>query len=99
MELIGARRSSVTFARYEDLVHDPVAWLGRRFPQVAFPGSIAEGIVPLEPNHTVSGNPLRFTTGELRIRPDEEWLDRMKPRDRWTVTAATLPLLYRYGYL
>jgi hypothetical protein len=99
MELIGARRSSVTFARYEDLVRDPVGWLAGRFPEVAFPGSLAEGIVPLEANHTVSGNPLRFTTGELRIRPDEEWRDRMKPRDRWTVTAATLPLLYRYGYL
>jgi hypothetical protein len=99
MELIRTRGSSVTFARYEDLVSDPAGWLHAHFPQVVLPDSLAEGLVPLEANHTVSGNPLRFTTGQLRIRADEEWRNRMKPRDRWTVTAATLPLLYRYGYL
>jgi hypothetical protein len=47
----------------------------------------------------VSGNPLRFTVGELKIEPDTEWRDRMRPRDRRLATALTLPLLARYGYL
>lgn len=98
MEMTGAGRSSVTFARYEDLVRDPVDWLHGRFPQIAFPDSLSDGLVPLEANHTVSGNPLRFTTGELKIRPDTEWRDAMRPRDRRLVTAATWPLLVRYGY-
>ena len=99
MEMLGARRSSVTFARYEDLVLEPAGWLRRRFPAVALPPSFSEDVIPVESNHTVSGNPLRFTTGELKIRPDTEWRDHMKRRDRRIVTAATFPLLSRYGYI
>lgn len=99
MEMVGARRPSVTFARYEDLVQDPAGWLHRRFPEAISADPLADRPIPLEANHTVSGNPLRFTTGELKVRPDTEWRYRMKPRDRRLVTVATLPLLSRYGYV
>jgi hypothetical protein len=98
MELVReGRRPGVD--RYEDLVADPVGWLTARFPGAAFPQSLSEGHVPLAANHTVSGNPLRFTMGELKIEADTEWRDRMRPRDRRLAMALTLPLLARYGYL
>jgi hypothetical protein len=99
MELVREGRAPGGVDRYEDLVADPVGWLAARFPAAAFPDSLSEGHVPLRANHTVSGNPLRFTVGELKIEPDTEWRDRMRLRDRRLATALTLPLLARYGYL
>jgi hypothetical protein len=46
----------------------------------------------------VSGNPNRFQSGPVRLRPDDEWISRMRPRDKTLVTLLTLPLLARYGY-
>jgi hypothetical protein len=54
--------------------------------------------VELSPNHTVSGNPSRFTTGAVRIERDDEWIAAQTSEDRWATTALTLPLLLRYGY-
>jgi len=99
MEALGVGRFEMVRARYEDLAADPLPWLTRYFPGVPFPDSLAEGHVALGVSHTVSGNPLRFESGELTIRADVEWRDRMRPRDRRLVTAATAPLLLRYGYL
>ena len=49
-------------------------------------------------SHTVSGNPNRFDTGSVALRPDQAWKKDMNPRNRNLVTALTFPLLYRYGY-
>jgi hypothetical protein len=49
--------------------------------------------------HTASGNPMRFTTGRLAIRGDDRWRSAMSRQDQRLVTALTLPLLRRYGYL
>ena len=52
----------------------------------------------LAPNHTASGNPTRFLTGAVDIRPDAEWGARMGARERRLVTACTAPALLAYGY-
>jgi hypothetical protein len=49
--------------------------------------------------HTVAGNPMRFRHGVIELCLDEEWKRAMRPVDRRVVTAMTLPLLSRYGYL
>ena len=59
---------------------------------------VGEREVKLGVSHTVSGNPNRFDTGAVELRPDREWISKMNPRDRVLVTALTLPLLRRYGY-
>jgi hypothetical protein len=41
---------------------------------------------------------MRFATGELAIRADEEWRAKMDAGDRRTVSTLTGPLLRRYGY-
>jgi Sulfotransferase family len=91
--------------RYEDFVADPPVWTGRILShaglsvgraQLAF---LHDGEADLAPNHTVDGNPMRFSVGPVRIRVDDEWRRRMPRSDRVWVTALTAPSLLRYGYL
>jgi hypothetical protein len=58
--------------------------------------SFTDHSVDLEVNHTVSGNPMRFTTGRIQIRPDDGWRSSMARRPRWIVGLLTAPL--RLGY-
>jgi hypothetical protein len=101
--------------RYEDLIAAPAATLARIAAFAGLPvsadGPAGAGGPPiigrdasgywaeLGAAHTVSGNPMRFTTGRVPIRKDERWRTAMPGRQRRTVTALTLPLLARYGYL
>ena len=56
-------------------------------------GQIDDGV-----DHTAGGNPSRFETGSVDIRPDDDWRYQMPGRRRPYVTALTWPLLVRYGY-
>jgi hypothetical protein len=47
----------------------------------------------------MSGNPQRFETGPTELRSDVEWKRTMPAAPRAAVTAMTLPLLIRYGYV
>jgi hypothetical protein len=49
--------------------------------------------------HTASGNPSRFVTGEVSIRPDDRWRSELSGARRWLTTAIALPGLVRYGYV
>jgi hypothetical protein len=60
---------------------------------------VTEHSIELKTNHTLSGNPTRCKVGTIELRLDEEWKVNMKRLDRNVVTALTLPLLYRYGYI
>jgi Sulfotransferase family len=87
--------------RYEDFVADPRKSLERIVSLVGVTAELplaGERQVRLGVSHTVSGNPNRFETGAVELRPDREWMDRMEPRHRALVTALTFPLLKRYGY-
>jgi hypothetical protein len=108
--LLGRRGVPVLLVRYEDLTAGPAATVDRIAAFAGLPGRPAAAgpaigrdasgwWAELGPAHTVSGNPMRFTTGRLPIRADERWRDAMPAADRHTVTALTLPLLARYGYL
>jgi len=61
-------------------------------------GFLRDDTASLAQSHTVDGNPMRFATGPLTIRVDEEWRSRMGERDRAVVSTLTAPLLHRYGY-
>jgi len=89
--------------RYEDFIVRPRKAVARMLElveenprQLPF---VDDHTVELGTNHTVSGNPGRFDTGTIELRPDREWKDRMPRSARRTATALTLPLLWRYGYL
>jgi hypothetical protein len=100
MEMI--RHSSVhcTFVRYEDLVADLPATLSKLLRESGNATDIpAQGEVMLPGNHMMAGNPVRFTSGFVPIRADTEWRGGMGRCHFYVVTALTLPLLARYGYV
>lgn len=106
------RRSPRTQARYlllryEDFIAKPQKAIGRVLDLVeektAPPLEVRESKagtheVDLGVNHNVWGNPGRFRTGTVEIRPDTEWTYGMRPADARLVSLLTFPLLARYGY-
>ena len=88
--------------RYEDLVSNPkksllglFTDLGIEQPSLDF---IDDFHANLKTSHTVSGNPVRFTNKEIKIKSDIEWRHAMANRHKWLVTLITWPLLLKYGY-
>ena len=94
--------------KYEDFIAAPEAAMRRvtdfaGLPaQAGYPfldGDGATRWASLDGAHSVSGNPLRFATGKIPIRRDEQWRTSMPTPQRRAVTALTFPLLAGYGYL
>jgi hypothetical protein len=89
---------------YEDFVREPRRELDRITTLMGHPLTAADAafrdgpVIMLGTDHTVAGNPMRFMTGEVPIRADEAWRDKMDPRQRMLVTAFTYPMLRRYGF-
>jgi UDP-N-acetylglucosamine transferase subunit ALG13 len=90
--------------RYEDFIAEPketllqLAHLAGSRPSNRDLGFVGLGEMRLRPNHTVDGNPMRFSVGAVALKPDEQWRSRMKRFDRTVVTALTYPMLRRYRY-
>lgn len=91
-----------TRLRYEDLADQPRAALAgvlEAIGQAEQPLDFVRGkTATLRSNHTVSGNPIRFENGPVRVTPDLEWRTSMPVRDARLVTTLTWPLLRAYGY-
>lgn len=88
--------------RYEDFVEEP-----RRTASSALAASGATDLslpfvddhrVLLGVSHSVAGNPNRMDSGEITLRPDLEWVDRLPARHVQLVTLLTAPLLAACGY-
>jgi hypothetical protein len=89
--------------RYEDLVATPQDTVRRIVahvdPEASPDLSFIEGDrVALGVDHTVGGNPMRFSQGSMQIRRDESWRTELADRDRAWVSTLTAPWLARYGY-
>ena len=88
--------------RYEDLAADPRAVISEALSAIGEPADrldFLDGeVATLRPDHTVSGNPIRFATGPVRITPDVAWQREMRPGTKRVVTGLTWPLLRAYGY-
>ena len=86
---------------YEDLVKDPKNTLKNIFQFVNLNDEAdiifkEKNTVNLKVNHTVSGNPMRFKTGTIEIKEDNEWKVKMKSKDKKLVELLTFPLLKRF---
>jgi hypothetical protein len=109
MHLLPRTETPMLRVRYEDLVRAPAAalraiasfaGLGGDERELQFLGEDGTGYwAEIRPAHTVSGHRTRFSSGRIPIRPDDRWRTAMSPAQRRLVTAATFPLLARYGYL
>ncbi len=105
--LLGLRGTPTRVLRYERFLADPTGALRGLAAFVGVPlgehGNelefLHDGYAELPPAHTVSGNPMRFRTGQVLLRQDEEWRSRLPVGQRRLVTALTSPLLAGYGYL
>jgi hypothetical protein len=100
-----ARRVPVSRLRYEDFTADPRGTVRgvRRFadlPDVPDALRVLDD-PPMSPRpvHSIAGNPLRFSDGPIDVRHDDAWRGGLPRRSRTVVSAATLPLRVRYGYL
>ncbi len=101
--LLALVRSPGGALRYEDFVDRPqhatrrLLAMGGLRPE-SLPQFVGPRTVRLDVDHTVAGNPLRFRTGELEIRVDEEWRTAMPRARRALVGTLAFPstLLYRY---
>lgn len=91
--------------RYEDLIAAPAPMLRRIRAFAGLPeradelGFLHDRTVTLQHSHTVSGNPMRFSHGDVALTADDQWRSAMPDTARRTVSAITLPLRIRYGYL
>jgi hypothetical protein len=109
LQLLAQLGTPTLRVRYEDFVRAPAATLSEIAafaglppgPDFGFLGTDGPGHwwAQLAATHTASGNPMRFTTGRVQIRYDGTWQTAMLGGHRRAVTALTLPLLMRYGYL
>lgn len=95
-------RDRSVLVRYEEFIAGPQHVISRLLglagaDQAANPvhGRVAD----LGVNHTVTGNPDRFRTGQVTIRDaDDAWTASLPLRARLAVVALSWPLARRYGY-
>lgn len=88
--------------RYEDFILNPRSTIESVASLVGEPVDLspllAGNRVRLSPNHNIGGNPVRFSTGSVELKLDQEWVKAQNPIDRLIATSLSLPLLPRYGY-
>ena len=68
-------------ARYEDIVGDPGRELARIADRLGLGGGLAmtdSHTVEVRRNHTSWGNGMRFVTGPLELRVDDQWVNRAR---------------------
>jgi sulfotransferase family protein len=90
------------FLRYEDFVAHPSLHLNeiQEFLDLnnRFNPLNDSETISVKKTHTISGNPLRFETGTIKISEDRRWRNEMKNKDKAIVTALSFPLMLRYSY-
>lgn len=90
--------------RYEDIVSNSQDILRKIYdflglkadPKMLF---VDKDIIYLDVNHTVAGNPIRFKTGKLGLKLDDEWRYKLRKDLKLLVTLLTLPYLRKFGYI
>ena len=92
--------------RYEDLAADPRGALSPLVSALNLPltdadplAFLGQGVARVGVGHSVSGNPMRFGHGELRVVPDQEWRHALPWRSRFEVSLRSYAGLRRYGYI
>lgn len=100
-EAVTAAGTPRLLVRYEDFTRDPGAIMDEvaRYAGLPDVGGDQGAELLLRPTHTVAGNPMRFRTGSVAVRTDDEWRSAMAPRRRRWVATLTWPLRARYGYV
>ena len=101
------RRSGIRYLRirYEDLVRTPERYLRQIAGAAQVPSAsdtfdfLGDGYADLIPSHCIAGNPMRFQSGRLAIREDNEWRSSLPRWNQAVVTSLTFPMLAYLGYV
>jgi hypothetical protein len=101
--LLGPLGVPYMLLRYEDVLEDPAQRLRDVLAHAGHPANdeltfLDHDQALLASNHMVEGNPVRFASGTLKLRRDEQWRSGLSRADRTAVTILTFPFLTRYGY-
>jgi hypothetical protein len=103
-DAVARRIPGATRVRYEDLIADPAGELRRILGELELPAAdqpftfLDTSGADLAANHAFSGNPMRARPGPVILRADDDWRSAMSAPRRAMISAATWPLLRRYGY-
>lgn len=88
--------------RYEDFTKNPkktvetiLDFIGEKETKSPF---ISERTATLTSNHSIWGNPSRFKTGDVEIKLDNEWEEKLGKKDFLISSLVSFPLLVKYGY-
>lgn len=88
--------------RYEDFVAQPRSTVERARDLVGETSArspfVDDRTVTLGVNHSIAGNPSRFSTGTLVLEDRSDWREGQSRAERWITTAVAFPFLHRYGY-
>lgn len=87
--------------RYEDLISSTKQVLEDISSFIEEPVPVIEGAaasVFFGETHSIAGNPIRFLSGDVQLKMDTEWENKMNLYKRALVTTITWPLLMKYGY-
>ena len=94
-----------TRLRYEDIAAEPRRALVTLVETLGLPvdadtalGFLSGPLAQVQVGHSVSGNPMRFQHGALRIAHDDEWRHAMPARSRFEIGLRCWRGLRRYGY-
>jgi hypothetical protein len=90
--------------RYEDFIKEPLNSVNNILKFLGEENAIVhhiqgDKIILRRIHHTISGNPVRLKKDAIFLKDDDEWISKMKKIDKFIVTALTLPLLIKYGYI
>lgn len=100
-EIVSKKVENSYLLKYENFVENPEKEIGRLLERFFEENSIAftsYNSINLESNHTVAGNPSRFKTGPIDIRPDRKWIENMKVLHKTIIWMIDFILMIRYGY-
>jgi hypothetical protein len=101
---LARRTPRAALVRYEDVVAGPRAQLTQIVRELELPAAdltlshLGDSAADLPASHALSGNPMRFHQGHVVLRADDEWRTGMSRTRQVAISAATWPLLRRYGY-
>lgn len=99
-----SRQSPETYQRirYEDFMYNPRQVLTRIVNRLGIEEKLDflnKGEFTKPVMHSVSGNAIRFDTGNVTLKPDEEWKHNISLINKSLTTLLTAPLLWKYNYL
>ncbi len=104
-ELLRRLRTPTARMRYESLAAAPRQQIEAALGKLGVPAD-PEGLagigtdeVEVLAQHSIRGNPMRFSHGKQQVRVDDAWRTGLARPTRRLVTIVTWPLLLSYGYL